>query len=107
MQDYHGRGEVVDWRGNKMDDVLVRVQDRGRHMASKGSMTVETMIGWRRFHLAGATDYLLRLADGREVEISVERVPPNPSGTIAFRCPRGLPQDRDEERKRWRRGLST
>ena len=103
MADYQGRAEVFSYRGVKIDDVMTRLIDRGRFATTTGSMTNETTIGWRRFQLAGSQEYLMRLPDGRELEIAVDAVPIRPGTPVSFRCPRGVPQEKDRN-ARWRKG---
>ena len=93
---------MLDGRGQKVDDVQVVVRGVVHHSASRGVITAETVAGWRRFHMARQREYVMRLADGRHVEIVVDRVSPTPGGDIAITCPRGLPRDPDEDRRRAR-----
>ena len=102
LAEYRGRADVIDGRGQKVDDVQVTVRGMVHHSASRGVLTTETLAGWRRFHMARQREYVMRLADGRQVEIVVDRVSVRPGGDIAITCPRGLPKSPDEDRRRAR-----
>ena len=104
MAEYRGRADVLDGRGNKVDDVHVTIRGAVHHSASRGVMTTETLIGWRRFHNSRQREYMMRLPDGRHVEIVVDRISPRVGGDISITAPRGLPKEPYQERRRARMG---